>query len=80
VLAALGRLTGSVAPAKATDADGQPRVLSSTDYLESLRQATLLKRFPTLAEVGEAAAFVASDRASATTGAAANITCGQFAD
>ncbi len=31
-------------------------------------------------EAGEAAAFLASDRASAMTGAAANITCGQLAD
>jgi len=58
----------------------QPTGLAGTDYLEVLREDTLLTRFPNLAEVGEAAALVASDRASAVTGAAANITCGQFAD
>lgn len=62
------------------DADGQPTGLSATDYLEKLRQDTLLKRFPTLSEVGEAAALLASDRASAMTGATANITCGQIVD
>ena len=67
-------------PDGAIDADGQPTDLSPTDYLETLRQDTLLKRFPNLAEVGEAAALLASDRASAMTGAAANITCGQVAD
>jgi len=67
-------------PEEALDANGQPTGLAGTDYLEVLREDTLLKRFPNLAEVGEAAALVASDRASAVTGAAANITCGQFAD
>jgi NAD(P)-dependent dehydrogenase (short-subunit alcohol dehydrogenase family) len=50
------------------------------DYLQMLRQNTLLKRFPMLAEVGEAAVLIASDRASAITGATANITCGQIVD
>ena len=67
-------------PDVAVDADGQPAGLSDTDYLAMLRQNTLLKRFPKLSEVGEAAALIASDRASAITGAAANITCGQIVD
>ena len=41
---------------------------------------TLLGRFPTLAEVADYAAFVASDRASAMTGAIANLTCGSLVD
>jgi NAD(P)-dependent dehydrogenase (short-subunit alcohol dehydrogenase family) len=41
---------------------------------------TLLRRLPTLAEVAEAAAFLASDRAGATTGAVANLTAGAMAD
>jgi len=65
---------------EAIDANGQPTGPSGTDYLETLRQDTLLKRFPSLAEVGEAAVLLASDHASAMTGAAANITCGQVAD
>ena len=41
---------------------------------------TLLKRFPTLAEVASFAAFAASDRASAMTGAIANLSCGSLVD
>jgi NAD(P)-dependent dehydrogenase (short-subunit alcohol dehydrogenase family) len=67
-------------PDVAVDAEGQPVGLSDTDYLEMLRQDTLLKRFPRLSEVGEAAVLMASDRASAMTGATANITCGQIVD
>lgn len=67
-------------PDVALDAEGQPAGLADTDYLEILRRATLLKRFPTLSEVGETAALLASDRASAMTGATANITCGQIVD
>lgn len=49
--------------------------------LEGHAQAdTLLKRLPTLAEVANVAAFMASDRASAMTGTVANITCGSLVD
>ena len=41
---------------------------------------TLLKRFPTFAEVGNFAAMVAANRASAMTGAIANLTCGTLVD
>jgi 3-oxoacyl-[acyl-carrier protein] reductase len=37
---------------------------------------TLLGRLPTLAQVAEAAVFLASDRAGATTGAVVDLTCG----
>ncbi len=47
---------------------------------ERARTGTLLKRFPTLAEVADFAAFVASDRAGAMTGAIANLTCGSLVD
>jgi 3-oxoacyl-[acyl-carrier protein] reductase len=47
---------------------------------ERARTGTLLKRLPTLAEVADFAAFVASDRASAMTGAIANLTCGSLVD
>lgn len=47
---------------------------------ERARAGTLLKRFPTLAEVAEFAAFAASDRASGMTGAIANLTCGSLVD
>jgi 3-oxoacyl-[acyl-carrier protein] reductase len=44
------------------------------------RTGTLLRRLPTLAEVANAAAFVASDGAGAMTGAIVNLTCGSLVD
>lgn len=41
---------------------------------------TLLRRLPTLAEVANVAAFMASDRASAMTGTVANVTGGAVVD
>jgi 3-oxoacyl-[acyl-carrier protein] reductase len=45
-----------------------------------LKEQTLLHRMPMLAEVASVAVFLASDRASAITGAVANVTCGAIAD
>jgi NAD(P)-dependent dehydrogenase (short-subunit alcohol dehydrogenase family) len=47
---------------------------------EYCRTSTLLGRGPRLAEVAEFAAFAASDRAGAMTGAIANLTCGAMTD
>jgi NAD(P)-dependent dehydrogenase (short-subunit alcohol dehydrogenase family) len=47
---------------------------------ERARTATLLGRLPKLDEVAEFAAFAASDRAGAMTGAIANLTCGSMVD
>jgi len=47
---------------------------------ERARVGTLLQRFPTLAQVANFAAFVASDGAGAMTGAIANLTCGSVVD
>lgn len=44
------------------------------------QRLTLLRRLPTLQQVADAAAFFASDRASATTGAIVNLTCGSIVD
>lgn len=44
------------------------------------KTGTLLGRFPRLDEVADYAAFVASDRAGAMTGAIANLTCGSLVD
>jgi 3-oxoacyl-[acyl-carrier protein] reductase len=44
------------------------------------RSHTLLGRLPRLTEVAEFAAFAASDRAGAMTGAIANLTCGSLTD
>jgi 3-oxoacyl-[acyl-carrier protein] reductase len=54
--------------------------LSMDDWLAGLAGSTLLGRLPTLEEVANAAAFVASDRASATTGAIVNLTSGALVD
>ena len=43
-------------------------------------EKTLLKRMPKLAEVAEMAVLMASDRASAMTGAIAHVTCGETVD
>ena len=43
-------------------------------------RAALLRRLPTLQQVADAAAFFASDRAAATTGAIVNLTCGSLVD
>ncbi len=45
-----------------------------------MAEGTLLKRLPTLSEVAETAAFLASDRAGAMTGAVANLSCGAVVD
>ncbi len=45
-----------------------------------LEQSTLLKRLPTLAEVADTAAFVASDRAGAMTATVVNLSAGSLTD
>jgi 3-oxoacyl-[acyl-carrier protein] reductase len=51
------------------------------DELRSfLAGRTLLRRLPTLAEVANVAAFMASDRASAVTATVVNLTCGGVVD
>ena len=64
----------------AVDEDGRSAGLGDSDYLEGLRRNTLLQRFPRATEIAEAAALAASDRASAMTAAAVNVTCGHIAD
>jgi len=54
--------------------------LSVPEWLSGAAQTTMLKRLPTLAEVAETAAFLASDRAGAMTGAIVNLTCGALVD
>ena len=46
------------------------------NLIERLGEMTMLRRAPRLAQVAEVAAFLASDRASAMTGAITNVTCG----
>ena len=50
------------------------------EFVAFSASGTLLKRFPTLAEVANMAACMASDQASAMTGTVANVTCGLIVD
>jgi NAD(P)-dependent dehydrogenase (short-subunit alcohol dehydrogenase family) len=54
--------------------------VSVDEFLGDLAGGTLLKRLPTIADVAETAAFLASDRARAMTGTVANLTSGALAD
>jgi 3-oxoacyl-[acyl-carrier protein] reductase len=54
--------------------------ISREAFEASLAERTLLKRLPRLAEVAAVAVLMASDRASAMTGAVANVTCGTTVD
>ena len=59
---------------------GRAGVSVETMFAERAQQVSLLGRAPLLSEVAEFAAFVASDRAGAMTGAIANLTCGSVVD
>ena len=67
-----GEVFGQVAARNGTTVDAM--------LAESARTRTLLGRFPTLTEVASFAAFVASDRAGAMTGAIVNLSCGSVVD
>ncbi|HEX4207297.1 MAG TPA: SDR family oxidoreductase [Ktedonobacteraceae bacterium] len=54
--------------------------ISREAWEATMAQDTLLKRLPRLAEVANAAVLMASDQASAITGAVANVTCGEIVD
>jgi NAD(P)-dependent dehydrogenase (short-subunit alcohol dehydrogenase family) len=54
--------------------------LRAGEFRALIEGATQLRRLPTLAEVASAAAFAASDRASAMTGAVVNLSCGSIVD
>jgi NAD(P)-dependent dehydrogenase (short-subunit alcohol dehydrogenase family) len=50
------------------------------EVLARAESMTLLRRLPTLAEVANMAAFIASDQASAMTATVANLSCGSLID
>jgi 3-oxoacyl-[acyl-carrier protein] reductase len=50
------------------------------DFLADVGNGTLLRRLPMVAEVANVATMMASDRASAMTGAFVSVTCGSRAD
>lgn len=62
------------------DAKARAAGIGLDDWLAGAAQSTLLKRLPTLNDVAETAAFLASDRAGAMTGTVINLTCGGVHD
>lgn len=54
--------------------------VTAEEFLASMGSGTLLRRLPTVAEVANVAAMMASDRASAMTGTFVNVTCGSRSD
>jgi 3-oxoacyl-[acyl-carrier protein] reductase len=50
------------------------------EFVASLKDMTLLKRLPSLADVGHVAVLMASDYAGSMTGTVANMSCGQIVD
>jgi 3-oxoacyl-[acyl-carrier protein] reductase len=67
-------VTGGVPESLPDDNPGKEELAAS------LREPTLLGRTATLADVGNVAAFVASDRARTMTSATVNISCGAIVD
>jgi 3-oxoacyl-[acyl-carrier protein] reductase len=67
-------LTADRFPAYGT---GSPDGMTRAELVAWMRRSTQLGRLTSLAELGNAAAFLASDHASAMTATAANLTCGQ---
>jgi NAD(P)-dependent dehydrogenase (short-subunit alcohol dehydrogenase family) len=55
---------------------GSPDGMTREEIIAWLREKTLLNRLTSLADVANAAAFIASDQGSAMTASAANLTCG----
>jgi NAD(P)-dependent dehydrogenase (short-subunit alcohol dehydrogenase family) len=54
--------------------------VSVDQLLAGMADATLLKQLPTLDQVADVAAFLASDRAASMTGTVANLTAGFLVD
>ncbi len=54
--------------------------ITRDEFTAAMADRTLLKRLPTLAQVASAAVFLASDEASAMTGAVANVSAGSVVD
>ena len=67
-------IADTVLPAYGT---GSGNGMTRAELITWLQRSTQLNRLTSLAEVGNVAAFLASDHAGAMTAAAANITCGQ---
>jgi CheY-like chemotaxis protein len=89
VSAAVGKVLPEIFMLDITFAAARRRVGTVSAALAGISRAafearqvekTLLKQLPTLAEIANAAALLASDHAGAVTGAIANVTCGEVVD
>jgi 3-oxoacyl-[acyl-carrier protein] reductase len=69
-------LPEALAPVDVFPAYGTGAPMTREQLIAWNERETMLDRLTTLEDVGNAAVFLASDRASAVTGAAANVTCG----
>ncbi|RBL94151.1 short-chain dehydrogenase [Chitinophaga flava] len=52
----------------------------SEEFKAAMESGTMLRRLPAIREIAHTAAFMASDNASAITGAVINLSCGSIAD
>jgi NAD(P)-dependent dehydrogenase (short-subunit alcohol dehydrogenase family) len=59
---------------------GRAAGVTPAQFQAVVEQGTLLKRLPTLAEVADTAAFIASDRAGAMTATVVNVSAGSITD
>jgi NAD(P)-dependent dehydrogenase (short-subunit alcohol dehydrogenase family) len=59
---------------------GQAAGITAAQLRANVENSTLLKRLPTLAEVADTAAFIASDRAGAMTATVVNVSAGGITD
>jgi 3-oxoacyl-[acyl-carrier protein] reductase len=66
--------------AETLDAHAAAGEATRDEFIASLKEMTLLKRLPSLADVGNVAALMASDYAGTMTGTVANMTCGHIVD
>ena len=81
-LGAYGVRVVSVRPHRIADTLGPEAdfAMGVDEFRTHIESLTLLNRLPTLREVAATAAFLASDKAGAMTGAVANLTCGMSID
>ena len=54
--------------------------MTAQEHVAWMQGRTMLKRLTSLVDVGNMAAFIASDQAAAMSASAANITCGAVPD
>jgi len=62
------------------EAQGESGGRTREEFQALMEEGTLLRRLPTLSELANVAAFMASDRANAMTATVANLTCGANPD